>query len=59
MLGDAEVTGEFDTLCESVKENPNRLKKVNNRFRETFPNYDAVPEFDEEYCIVHNPNTAA
>lgn len=60
MLDDAEtMKGEFDTLCSSVKSCPDRLKKVNTWFRKTFPNYDAVPEFDEEYRIVHNPNVAA
>lgn len=60
MLDDAEdMMSEFETLCSSVKKCPDRLKKVNNWFRETFPNYDAVPEFDEEYRIVHNPNAAA
>lgn len=60
MLDDAEeMNGEFDTLCSSVKKCPDRLKKVNTWFRKTFPNYDAVPEFDEEYRIVHNPNVAA
>lgn len=60
MLDDAEeMNGEFDTLCSSVKKSPDRLKKVNTWFRKTFPNYDDVPEFDEEYRIVHNPNVAA
>ena len=60
MLDDAEtMKGEFDTLCSSVKNCPDRLKKVNTWFRKTFPNYDAIPEFDEEYRIVHNPNVAA
>ena len=60
MLDDAEeMKGDFETLCASVKSCPDRLKKVNTWFRKTFPNYDAIPEFDEEYRIVHNPNVAA
>ena len=60
MLDDAEeMKGDFETLCTSVKSCPDRLKKVNDWFRKTFPNYDAIPEFDEEYRIVHNPNVAA
>jgi len=59
MLDDAEdMTGDFETRCASVKSCPDRLKKVNEWFRKTFPNYDSVPEFDEDYRIVHNPNTA-
>ena len=60
MLDDADtMNGEFDTLCLAVKSCPDRLKKVNEWFRKQFPNYDAVPEFDEDYHIVHNPNPAA
>ena len=48
MLDDADaMNGEFDTLCLAVKSCPDRLKKVNEWFRKQFPNYDAVPEFDE------------
>lgn len=60
MLDDADtMNGEFDTLCLAVKSCPDRLKKVNEWFRKQFPNYDAVPEFDEDYHIVHNPNPVA
>ena len=59
-LDDAEaMMGRFETLCDSVKSCPDRLKQVNNWFRETFPRYGTVPEFDEEYRIVHNPNPMA
>lgn len=59
-LDDAEaMLGRFETLCDSVKSCPDRLKQVNNWFRETFPRYGTVPEFDEEYRIVHNPNPTA
>ena len=60
MLDDAtDMKGEFDTLCKAVKSCPDRLKTVNTWFRKAFPNYDEVPEFDEDYRIVHNPNPTA
>lgn len=37
----------------------NRLSYVNAWFRNEFPNYDAIPEFDANYRVVHNPNVAA
>lgn len=60
MLDDAEdMSAIFETEREAVKSCPNRLKKVNEWFRKEFPNYDAVPEFDDNYHIVHNPNPIA
>lgn len=60
MLDDAEdMQKEFESIRESSKSRKDRTQYVNNWFRATFPHYDAVPEFDEDYRIVHNPNPAA
>ena len=58
-LDDAEEMGkEFDLIREAAKERKNRISYVNQWFRSEFPNYDNVPEFDENLRIVHNPNAA-
>ena len=60
MLDDAEdMQKEFESVRESSKSRTDRTQYVNSWFRATFPRYDAVPEFDEDYRIVHNPNPAA
>ena len=60
MLDDAEdMQKEFESVRESSKSRKDRTQYVNAWFRATFPRYDAVPEFDEDYRIVHNPNPAA
>ena len=60
MLDDAEdMQKEFESIRESSKNRKDRTQYVNAWFRATFPRYDEVPEFDEDYRIVHNPNPAA
>lgn len=60
MLDDAEeMLKEFDAVRKSSKSRTDRTQYVNTWFRNTFPHYDAIPEFDEDYRIVHNPNPAA
>ena len=60
MLDDAEeMMKTFESIRESSKSRKDRTQYVNNWFRATFPRYDEVPEFDEDYRIVHNPNPAA
>ena len=60
MLDDAEdMQKEFDSIRESSKSRTDRTQYVNAWFRKTFPRYDEVPEFDEDYRIVHNPDPAA
>ena len=60
MLDDAEdMQKEFESIRESSKSRKGRTQYVNNWFRAIFPRYDEVPEFDEDYRIVHNPNPAA
>jgi len=60
MLDDAEdMQKEFESIRESAKSRKDRTQYVNTWFRATFPRYDEVPEFDEDYRIVHNPNPAA
>lgn len=57
MLDDAEVMlEEFGTLRAASRNRPDRTKHINKWFREKFPRYDEVPEFDDDYRIVHNPN---
>ena len=58
-LDDAEeMVKEFDQIRATAKERKNRVAYVNKWFRSEFPNYDNVPEFDENLRIVHNPNAA-
>ena len=60
MLDDADdMLDVFKSVKEAAKSRADRARYVNAWFRKEFPNYDAVPEFDDEYRIVHNPNTAA
>ncbi|MBQ4621972.1 MAG: hypothetical protein IJB28_04895 [Bacteroidaceae bacterium] len=60
MLDDAEdMQKEFESIRESAKSRKDRTQYVNTWFRATFPRYDEVPEFDEDYRIVHNPNPSA
>lgn len=59
MLDDAdEMLAAFKAVRETAKNRPDRSRYVNKWFRNEFPNYDAVPEFDENYRVVHNPNAA-
>ena len=59
MLDDAdEMLAAFKAVRETAKNRPDRSRYVNKGFRNEFPNYDAVPEFDENYRVVHNPNAA-
>ena len=58
-LDDAEeMVKEFEQIRDTAKERKNRVAYVNQWFRSEFPNYDNVPEFDENMRIVHNPNAA-
>ena len=58
-LDDAEeMVKEFEQIRDTAKERKNRISYVNQWFRSEFPNYDNVPEFDENLRIVHNPNAA-
>ena len=60
MLDDAEeMQKEFESIRESSRSRTDRTQYVNSWFRATFPRYDEVPEFDEDYRIVHNPNPSA
>lgn len=60
MLDDAEeMMQEFKALKTASAKRPDRVVHVNKWFRSQFPNYDAVPEFDNEFRIVHNPNPIA
>ena len=57
MLDDAEdMLAMFDTLRAGYKSNAKRLEKMNEWFHNECPRYGAVPEFDNNYRIVHNPN---
>ena len=57
MMDDAEdMLAMFDTLRAGYKSDANRLKKMNEWFRAECPRYGAVPEFDDNYHIVRNPN---
>ena len=60
MLDDAEdMQKEFDSIRESAKSRKDRAQYVNKWFRTTFPRYDEIPEFDEDYRVIHNPNPVA
>ena len=60
MLDDSEeMLEEFKAIRAAAKSRADRTKHVNNWFRQKFPRYDEVPEFDSDYRIVHNPNPAA
>ena len=57
MLDDADdMLAMFDTLRAGYKSDAKRLKKMNEWFRTECPRYGAVPEFDDNYHIVRNPN---
>ena len=57
MMDDAEdMLAMFDTLRAGYKSDANRLKKMNEWFRAECPRYGSVPEFDDNYHIVRNPN---
>ena len=59
MLDDAEeMLAVFKSVKDAAKSRADRARYVNKWFRTEFPNYDAVPEFDENYRVVHNPNVA-
>ena len=59
MLDDADdMMDEFQSVRGAAKNRKDRARYVNNWFRKEFPNYDAIPEFDPELRIVHNPNVA-
>ena len=49
----------FKSVKEAAKSRSDRARYVNAWFRNEFPNYDAIPEFDANYRVVHNPNVAA
>ena len=60
MLDDAEeMLDIFQSVKAAAKSRSDKVKHVNAWFRKTFPRYDDVPEFDEDYRIIHNPNPAA
>ena len=57
VLDDADdMLKEFETQCAGYKGNAHRLKFINKWFHKECPNYGKVPDFDENYRIVHNPN---
>ena len=57
MLDDADdMLMMFDTLRAGYKSDAKRLKKMNEWFRAECPRYGAVPEFDDNFRIVRNPN---
>jgi len=57
MLDDADdMLTMFDTLREGYKSDAKRLVKMNEWFRAECPRYGSVPEFDDNYRIVRNPN---
>ena len=57
MLDDADdMLAMFDTLRAGYKSDANRLKKMNEWFHTECPRYGSVPEFDDNYRIVRNPN---
>ena len=57
MLDDADdMLAMFDTLRAGYKSDTKRLKKMNEWFHAECPRYGAVPEFDDNYRIVRNPN---
>lgn len=57
MLDDAdEMLDVFKSVRQAARSRHDRARYVNKWFRKEFPNYDAVPEFDENYRVVHNPN---
>ena len=57
MLDDAEdMLAMFDTLRAGYKSDAKRLAKMNEWFHAECPRYGAVPEFDDNYRIVRNPN---
>jgi len=57
MLDDADdMLTMFDTLREGYKSDAKRLVKMNEWFHAECPRYGAVPEFDDNYHIVRNPN---
>ena len=59
MLDDADdMLAEFKSVREAARNRKDRARYVNNWFRNEFPNYDAIPEFDPDFRIVHNPNVA-
>lgn len=57
MLDDADdMLAMFDTLRAGYKSDAKRLVKMNEWFRNECPRYNAVPEFDNHFRVVHNPN---
>ena len=57
MLDDSDdMLTMFDTLRAGYKSDAKRLEKMNEWFRAECPRYNAVPEFDNNFRIVHNPN---
>ena len=58
MLDDADdMLMMFDTLRAGYKSDAKRLVKMNEWFHAECPRYGAaVPEFDNNFRIVHNPN---
>ena len=57
MLDDSDdMLAMFDTLRAGYKSDAKRLEKMNEWFRAECPRYGAVPEFDDNFRIVHNPN---
>lgn len=57
MLDDADdMLMMFDTLRAGYKSDAKRLVKMNEWFHTECPRYGAVPEFDDNFRIVRNPN---
>ena len=51
-----EMMDEFDLVRELAKSEKHPRQYVNAWFREQFPNYEEIPEFDENNRVVYDPN---
>ena len=57
LLDDAdEMMDEFDEVRRLAQSQSSPRRFVNEWFHRTFPRYEDLPEFDENGCVVHNPN---
>ena len=46
---------QYETVCEAAKSYNNPIIKVRKWFNTTFPNYNKLPEFDENGRIIVTP----
>jgi len=55
-LSDAKVyRDEFDAVRKVSKGQKNPYRYVLNWFEHRFPNYDGIPEFDEDFQVINTP----